>query len=76
MSPRRAVFAELNATVNTRVGDLNTSFNARIGNVETEVRALRADVQDLGQRVSRLEVRVEAIGQHQAGAGGSVDNPD
>ena len=68
-------------TVIVAIGALAFTLNGQLREdmreVRDEVRALRYDVQDLGERVTRLEVRIETGGQHQAGAGGSptVVNP-
>ena len=68
-------------TVIIAIGALAFTLNGQLRDdlreVRDEVRALRGDVQDLGERVTRLEVRIEDGGRQQAGGGGSpiVDQP-
>ena len=39
--------------------------------VRQDLRALNADVQELGERVTRVEVRIEGLAQHHVGGGGA-----
>ena len=41
------------------------------GEVRQDLRALNADVQELGERVTRVEVRIEGLAQHHVGGGGA-----
>ena len=62
-------------TVIVAIGALAFTLNGQLRDdlreMRTEVRALRDDVQDLGQRVTRVEVLIAASGRFQAGGGGA-----